>query len=307
MRNNGLSTIQAGDSLQFGYQVLRSGDIQTATETLIVTQSWPAGTTRDIPMSQALDFSLSGNYEATVFFESFDPHFYSNLSNDTVSSFIEVNKPAVELGEDISTVRPDTVLLKAYSGVPGQTYLWQDGSVDSTFQVSTDGKYHVRVSNGLGCIASDTIQVLQLITDVGVNVYLGPQSACELADQLSLKVTVTNLGTDTIETGESIFVEGLINESESFSDQKVLTQRFKPGESFDLTYSRNFNFSAPGEYHMKLFTRMSGDMVQDNDTLFNTLQVYGYPDADLGPDTTVLGADYLLSPAPGYFHYLWQD
>ena len=223
------------------------------------------------------------------------------------TSIIEVNKPAVELGEDISTVRPDTVLLKAYSGVAGQTYQWHDGSVDSTFRVLTDGKYYVRVSNGIGCTASDTIQVLQLITDVGVSAYLGPQSACELGDQMNVTVTVTNLGTDTIETGESIFIEGLINQTNAFSDEKVLTQRFKPGEAFDFTYSRSFDFSAPGAYQMKLFTRMSGDMVPDNDTLFNTLEVYGYPNADLGPDTIVLGSEYPLSPVPGYFQYLWQD
>ncbi|MFO7669276.1 MAG: T9SS type A sorting domain-containing protein [Bacteroidales bacterium] len=307
MRNTGLTAIQAGDSLHFGYRVLHSGEIQTGEETLILTQAWPAATTRDIPMTAPFDFSLSGNYESTVYFKAYDPHFYSPVSNDTVTGFIQVNKPAVELGEDISTVRPDTVMLKAHSGVPGQTYLWQDGSTDSTFQVSTDGKYYVRVTNGIGCIASDTIQVLQLITDVGVKVYLGPQSACELASQLNLKVTVRNLGTDTIETGESIYVEGVINETESFSDQKVLTQRFRPGESFDFTYSRSFDFSTPGDYQMKLFTRMTGDMVPDNDTLFNTLQVYGYPDADLGPDTMVLGSEYSLSPAPGYFQYLWQD
>ena len=84
MKNSGLSTIQAGDSLLFGYQVLRSGDIQTAEEILTVSQAWPAGTTRDVTMSAPFDFSLSGEYEATVFFKAVDPHFYSPLSFDTV-------------------------------------------------------------------------------------------------------------------------------------------------------------------------------------------------------------------------------
>lgn len=307
MQNKGLSTMEAGDSLLFGYELIREGEIQTAEETMALTQSWPLGATRDFPMAATLDFSKSGNYEATVYFKAYDPHFYSPVSNDTVTSFIQVAKPAVELGEDISTVRPDTVLLRAYSGVTGQSYLWQDGSSDSTFQVSTDGTYYVRVSNGIGCIASDTIRVLQLIADVGVSAYLGPQSGCELADNLSLKVSVSNLGTDTIETGESIHISGLINGTDAFSDEKVLTERFKPGESFEFTYTRSFDFSVPGEYQMKLFTSMGREMNFTNDTLEHLLEVYGYPDSNLGPDTTVIGSEYLLSPGQGYFQYLWQD
>ncbi|MCK4745560.1 MAG: hypothetical protein KAT15_00920, partial [Bacteroidales bacterium] len=173
--------------------------------------------------------------------------------------------------------------------------------------VSTDGTYYVRVTNGVGCVASDTVQVLQLVADVGVSTYLVPQSACELADQLSLEITVENMGTDTIEVGDTIFIGGVINETNTFEDTHVLTQRFKPDESFEHIYSRFFDFSAPGDYQMKLYTRMNGDVVPGNDTLYHTLQTFGYPDADLGPDTTVLASEYILTPAPGYFEYLWQD
>ena len=307
MKNAGLTTLQAGDSLQFAYNIERSGEIQSAMETLILSQSWPAGSTRDFPMSTHFDFSKSGEYLATVYFETPDPQFYKAVSNDTLTSLIKVNKPAVDLGEDISTVRPDTVILRAHSGVPGQSYLWQDGSTDSIFHVNTDGSYYVRVTNGIGCIASDTIHVLQLIADVGVSAYLGPLSDCELGDRISMQVVVSNLGTDTIEPGQSIFIEGVINSVDTFADEKVLTQRFKPGESFNFTYSRIFDFSTPGEYRLKLYTRMNQDMNPGNDTLFHDLQVFGYPDANLGPDTTVLSAGYLLSPSPGYFQYQWQD
>ena len=41
--------------------------------------------------------------------------------------------------------------------------------------------------------------------------------------------------------------------------------------------------------------------------LDHNLEVYGYPAADLGPDTIVAAAEYVLDPAPGYYEYLWQD
>ncbi|MCK4746467.1 MAG: hypothetical protein KAT15_05505, partial [Bacteroidales bacterium] len=68
-----------------------------------------------------------------------------------------------------------------------------------------------------------------------------------------------------------------------------------------------FDFSTPGEYEMKLYTGMKDDVNDANDTLFHMLEVYGYPDAYLGPDTVVISSEYLLAPAPGYFEYLWQD
>ncbi|MEN8229060.1 MAG: T9SS type A sorting domain-containing protein [Bacteroidota bacterium] len=307
LRNSGPATIQAGDSVRIGYHIDHPEGIQTAEEVYYLTQNLPVGNTLDITTGSEFDFSYSGEYLATVYLQCSDPHFYTTPSADTVSGVILVNKPHVDLGDDISTVKPDTILLKAFSGVGGQTYLWHDGSTDSTFQVSTDGTYYVRVSNGIGCIASDTVQVLQLVADVGVSAYLGPQSACELENQLPLEVTIANMGTDTVEVGETIFIGGIINVTDTFEDTIVITQRFKPGESFDYTYSGLFNFSTPNDYQMKLYTRMNKDMSDANDTLYHTLQVFGYPDANLGPDTVVLASEYTLTPAPGYFEYLWQD
>ena len=307
IRNSGLTTIQPGDSLQVGYYIDRSGEIQTGDETLILTQPLSVGATRDFSMSSQFDFSRSGDYMTEVYIISTDPHFYQALSNDTVSQLIQVNKPYVDLGEDISTVRPDTVILRAYSGVDGQTYLWQDASIDSLYHVTLDGTYHVTVTNGIGCTDSDTIQVLQLIADVGVGSMVAPLSDCELGDQLPVEITIHNFGTDIVKVADTIFVSGEINQAIQFADTIVLTQQFLPGEIMNFSYSGSFNFSAPGDYEMKLYTRFTEDVNSNNDTLFNTLQVYGYPDSDLGPDTLVHSSEYILTPAPGYAEYLWQD
>jgi hypothetical protein len=281
--------------------------LQETEETLVLAQSIPVAATRDITFTAPFDFSTSGDYQTTVYITTEDPHFYKATSGDTVVQVISVNSPAVELGEDISTVRPDTVVLRAYSGVPGQTYLWQDSSTDSLFNVSTDGLYHVRVTNGLGCVAYDTIQVLQLVKDVGVNQLVAPLSACELADQLPIEIIIRNFGTDTVAVNDTIFVSGWINQVDFFSDYVVMTEEFRPGETFNFIYSRLFDFSTPGTYDLKLYTTMQNDITGSNDTLDYNLEVFGYPDVDLGPDTTVLSAAYLLSAPPGYAEYLWQD
>ncbi|MDF1573934.1 MAG: T9SS type A sorting domain-containing protein [Bacteroidales bacterium] len=306
LRNSGLATLHTGDSIQIAYHIDRNGDIQLAEETLVLTADWTVGSTMSHEMNSAFDFSHSGDYLVRVSNITPDPHFYGPVSNDTLVRTITVRKPYVELGEDISTAMPDTVLLRAYSGVPGQTYVWQDLSTDSVFQVASEGTYHVNVDNGL-CTASDTIHILRLVLDLGVTTYLGPPSDCELENSLPLEVSIENLGTDTLMIGDSVFVGGEINSSIFFEDTLVLTQRFFPNETMDHIYSETFDFSPPGAYELKLYTRTQDDTDATNDTLFHTLQVFGYPDAYLGPDTVVYASSYLLTPGPGYADYLWQD
>jgi len=307
VRNSGSIPLQAGDSLRVGYHIKRDGDIQTGEETVVMDQSLNAGAAINLTMSTPFDFSISGNYMTEVYLMTEDPHFYKAVSGDTLMRLIEVNKPHVDLGEDISTVRPDTVILRAYSGVSGQSYSWQDNSGDSIFQVSTDGTYYVRVSNGMGCTAFDTVQVLQLVADVGVETLISPISDCELGNNLPIEISIRNFGTDTLESGESIFVSLEINQTLLHGDELVLSERFFPGESRNFTYSQNFDFAVPGAYEMKLFTRLGEDLVGENDTLFHTLEVYGYPDSYLGPDTLVQASEYELIPASGYAEYQWQD
>ena len=297
IRNSGNSPLQVGDSLQVGYYIERNGEIQTGDEIMVLDQSLNAGDSRNLTMATPFDFNKSGAYLTQVFLMTDDPHFYTAVSGDTISRLIQVNKPHVDLGEDISTVRPDTITLKAYSGVMGQSYLWQDNSIDSIFQVSTDGTYYVRVSNGMGCTAHDTIQVLQLIADVGVESLISPISDCELGNNLNVEVSIRNFGTDTLESGESIFISLDINQGAPLQDTLVLSERFRPGEVKPFVYSQKFDFSAPGTYELRLSTRLIEDFQIDNDTLFQTLEVYGYPDSYLGPDTIVQGSEYELIPA----------
>lgn len=308
VKNTGISTIEAGDSLQINYQIDHAEGIQSGSETYFMTQQLEVGNSINITTGSQFDFSAAGAYDVTVYLEFSDPYFYGSVPSDTVYTTINVNKPYVDLGNIISTSQPDTVLLNANpEGVAGQTYLWQDGSGGSVYNVTTNGKYWVRVTNSDGCNASDTVRVVQLFPDVGVTTYLGPQSGCEVAPGLPLEVTIQNLGNDTLSAGNAIVIGGIINDGAPFYDTVILAQPFNPADQFNHVYEGDFDFSAPGSYQMQLFTMMSSDENPDNDTLYYDLGVYGYPDASLGEDITVEAKEYLLSPEPGHDAYLWQD
>lgn len=68
-----------------------------------------------------------------------------------------INSSSVNLGNDTSPCPGETVLLDATQ--PGASYSWQDGSTDSTFNVTASGNYFVNVTISI-CNAADTISVI---------------------------------------------------------------------------------------------------------------------------------------------------
>ncbi len=307
LQNYGIMDLQPGDTVIIGYTINREGFIQSDTEMIRLTQVFPAGTSKDFDMTRKFDFSMSGDYYTDVYSIEDDPYYYHDVANDTVSRIIRVNKPYVELGPDVSTLRPDTITLTANDGNPANVYLWQDGSTNPEYNVLTEGTYYVRVNNDLGCMASDTVHILQLIADVGVGSLLSPASGCEIGSQVPVRVSIENYGTDTLDINDTVFVFGIIDQTLQFSDTVFITDNFYPGDVKEYTFSKLYDFNFRGIYKMKLYTKFRDDFQYQNDTLFIDPEVYGYPDIDLGPDTIVRAAEYILSPTPGYFSYLWHD
>ncbi len=143
-----------------------------------------------------------------------------------------MKKPAVELGPDIYTVLPDTVILSAFSGEVGHDYLWQDNSIDSVFQVSVPGTYSVRVENDLTCVARDTIHVYQLLVDAGVTDLLEPLSNCMLGAAVYPKIEIRNFGTDTIYAGDTVPVRYQLDGGTVVEESALLSERVDPDSTF---------------------------------------------------------------------------
>ncbi|MEI6885023.1 MAG: gliding motility-associated C-terminal domain-containing protein [Bacteroidota bacterium] len=74
-------------------------------------------------------------------------------------------KPAIDVKLAHDTSLCDAASLVLHAGVPGATYEWQDGSVDSLFSVTKPGVYWVRVSRD-GCAVKDTSFVHDCSTQV---------------------------------------------------------------------------------------------------------------------------------------------
>ena len=89
---------------------------------------------------------------------------------DSVLIIESTQGPQLDLGPDITGCIGDTVIVQA--GIGGVAYVWQDGSTNSSFEVSADSILTLHISNACG-VDDDTISV-QFITQPDPD--LGPDS-----------------------------------------------------------------------------------------------------------------------------------
>lgn len=124
------------------------------------TYLWDDGVT----VSQVRAVHQNGNYSVKVTNE------YGCSKEDDINVIFRHN-PIVNLGNDTSVC--NGVTLKLDAGTQGIEYFWSTGATTSSITVSTAGSYNVFVTNGEGCIKTDTITISmngQLPTTQGINI-----------------------------------------------------------------------------------------------------------------------------------------
>jgi gliding motility-associated-like protein len=117
-----------------------------------------------------------GNYNVTVTANGCDA-----TDNITVNAW---PTPTVNLGND-ATLCPGTPLVLNATQT-GASYLWQDGSTDPTYTVTTDGMYAVTLTDANGCLAMDVINV-DYATPTPID--LGPDSTICQGSTMTLDAT----------------------------------------------------------------------------------------------------------------------
>ena len=144
------------DSIEITYNLLPVVDIGNDTtlcagELLTLDATNPGATYlwQDASTDSTFDVSVEGLYHVEVMV----------IGCPSVIDTIDVslNSFVVDLGNDTSLCQGDTLTLDATN--PGATYLWQDASTDSTFDVSVEGLYYVEVMVGACPSVIDTIDV----------------------------------------------------------------------------------------------------------------------------------------------------
>lgn len=293
--NTGNMEILAGSLLYVSYQL--DGATPIAHQVPVTESILPGGA---LEYSFPLEITLpEGEYN---FYMGLTYELDEVASNNTLTRIVNVYPPAsVDLGPDIYTNTPEEVILDAGPGF--ETYLWQDGSTNQTFQVNfpTTAAYYVTVTNSNGCEASDTVWVVTFSIDVAN--LIQPVSNCTLSTAEPVIVELTNPGPDTFEPGYEFTLSYKMNMLPVRNKHIILNSPWGVGENMNVTFDNTEDLSQTGLYLFKVYTNL-----QNSDTLTSIVYNDGIPQIYFGPDIyTTMPDTIVLDAGSGFESYLWHD
>lgn len=324
IRNYGIRDMQTGDTIVVNVDIAHSMVPDSRTDTLVLSSPLAAGSYLDHTFTKTFNMSISGDYTITAYtnIES-DPTFYSTPANDTATAVVTVQKPYVELGPDIWTLQPDTVVLDATNPDPLVTYKWYKDpdyttviGTNPTYSVidANGGKFVVELTNSIPCSTTDTITVHRLIRDVGIPAFESPVSSCELSDKTPFKVYIKNFGTDTLSTGDNIELHYIFNGNPQVDSTWAVDTTILPGDSIVFAFNDSLNMQAQGAYPLRAWATINLDEDSGNDELNTTINVWGYPtfslkgEMGLPKDTVkVTNTSYTLDAGASWSAYYWHN
>ena len=127
-------------------------------------------------------FSAPGNYNVELIK-------FTICGPDTLRKVVNTHNLNIQLGPDTTVCGGTSVLLNPLAVGSTNTFQWQNGSTNPTFQATTSGLYWVQASNSMGCTFRDSIQV----TFQSIPVFnLGRDSAICDKDTLTLNASGAN-------------------------------------------------------------------------------------------------------------------
>lgn len=282
----------------------------------------------DGSQASSIEVTLPGSYSLTV----------SNACGtdiDTVSVADAGPSPTVDIPADLSICPGDLVGLNPISSNV-QTWLWQDGSGQPTFEVSQPGLVIVEVYNGCG---SDSDSSLVVLLPPAPVLDLGPDTSVCPGETITFSITTLGVqilwpdgssGTSyTVSDDEMVHAEisnqcGLAEDNVAVSLLEGLPlldlgpdQPLCPGEtihlspgltgvSYQWTGGSTIYFIDVTQPGMITLT-VSNACGSDTDSLLIYEDTHG-PDLDMGPDILGCSGDtVLLEPFIGGVDYLWHD
>jgi len=161
--NSGNTTISSGTQLEVGFKQNEN----VKTETITLDQDLTPASTRDITLTNTMDFSVRKTHSVWVWVK-----LTSDMvsSNDTIYQEITAYPDLlVNLGPDETACQGSTVTIDAGT-YPGASYLWSTGQNTQTINVITSGDYSVTVTDANGCTATDSKMVnFTALPDVTLN------------------------------------------------------------------------------------------------------------------------------------------
>ena len=190
-------------------------------------------------------------------------------------NIVITQEPEIDLGNDTILTLCEEDSLTIFGGNGFTSYLWSDGSTDSTLVVDTTGTYWIQVTNEFGCVAIDTIEVT-------INEYV-PMISQMLDSTIICEGLFVTINLEVLQGTEPYSIQwvGLADTLNSITIQADSTA-----------------------FYVVNITDNCGNTISDSIKVV----VIPQPNIDLGDDLLICEGDEItLSAGSGNFFYLWQD
>jgi hypothetical protein len=306
IKNFGHRKLITGDTIIVGAKV--NGVLQ-AIDTLKLTSNLVKDATYNYKFKKPVNFEANGSYTIKAFTMSGAEASFYNTNNDTTSLSFTVNpNPLTGLPDSVFTAEPDTVILKLITNADYK-YKWHDNSTLSTFDCTTPGYYKATVTNNItGCLTKDSTFIKGLVSDVKLDQILTPANNCGYGAPVLPIIRIKNTGTDTLRLNRVIPVRYKLDGGSVVNDQVTLNRKLAPDSLIVLQMAQTMDLSAIKSYSLKMYTDLTTDTIEENDTSLVNFTIYGYPTLDLG-DPTIVHKDtmYKFTAPAGYSTYKWSN
>jgi hypothetical protein len=307
IRNFGLNPLKKENPVIVGYIF---NEMHMETDTFTLGNDLLPGQVVKHTFSNFLNTDDPGDYTISAYtLNEDDPYFYGKPNDTLTVNFKVLENPFTLLTDTISTREPDTVFIRPFYK-DTYDYLWNDMSTNPDYDVERDGWYHVLVTDagGNGCTSYDSSYVQLLFNDVGVDSLISPYNDCGLSENESIHMRIRNFGTDSIPAGMKVGLGYILNNNIPVRDTLVLPGALFPNKTIDYIITKSsVDLSGKGIYHFRAFASFTGDTIHHNDTLNKSVEIFGLPVVDIGPDMTVQALSYTLDAGPGFVHYSWDN
>ncbi|HKL04135.1 MAG TPA: gliding motility-associated C-terminal domain-containing protein [Cryomorphaceae bacterium] len=211
--------------------------------------------------------------------------FYVVEGCESFADTVEVNilsSPQFDLGDDISVCEDQPVILDP--GITEGNFEWQDGSGGEVFIPTESGTYFLNITNEIGCVGSDTIEVeFRTIPpapdlDIPTSYCVGEEIVIELSGLPETVFTVSVPGRPTFTGAASTYTIADVEEAQTgtitlsaelegcISEVTSLDIIVHPNPTFafapDTTICTGDEVSLSGPENMDTYTWSTGDETQ---------------------------------------------
>jgi len=299
IKNFGSDTLDAGDEIPVRFRI-NAGPV--LEEIAVIAAQLLPDSSFEYTFVTPSDMTGIGTYTLSTFTEL---PYDDTVTNDTLHIIIEAyGFTPIDLGPD-TVVRAFDHTLDAGAGY--DSYLWQDSSIEQTLLIDTSGQYMVTVQQGSMCANSDSVNVSLLIPDIRIDRLSNPTDGCGFSAAEKVEFYVVNAGSDTLQTTDSVFMTYQFDGGALIYDTLLIDRLVVPGDSILYSSDSTVDVSSISTYQFSVSAYYSKDLIPENNSFDQTIEIYTAPAISLGEDRVVNTARYTLDAGTGYISYLWQD